>query len=157
MRQAVANWVAGALEAVAPELLGDVWGRREVTVMVDRLSLSRPSAHTNGVLAVEGEVVALLWADTPDAMDWVAIADRLVDGLTLDAEPAEGEVAFIGQAVPTEWRERLNEGAAITEIRLALAGDVVRGGPDYGDLTELYAGWDAQSAEDYSKVGDADG
>ncbi len=114
MRAALEAAIRARIQQAAPALVGDLWGRERVTVLITRLEVPLSS----GILA--GEAEAALFADTPDAFDITALVRAFDDPIQFP----KTETAFGCRARLTRIQERIEEMTAV--CRLAFAIEVLR-------------------------------
>lgn len=108
MRAQLEAAIRARIEAVAPDLIGDLWGRRQITLLITRLAVSTTSR------AAEGEAQAVLLADTPDAFP--------VDGLiaALREPVSVSGPDFRLRARLTQIAERIEEMQAVCRLTFAI-------------------------------------
>lgn len=119
MRARIKQWLEDAVGAACPAILGDIWGRSGVTVLVEELSLSQPSLD-GAVFGVSGRVTAQLFADNPDEIDLDAILPMLHRGLGVSAPATGGFGGFINV---TGVAERLTDDAGVTVLVVRMTAE----------------------------------
>lgn len=108
MRSELEAAIRGRIEAVAPQLVGDLWGRQKVTILITRLDVSSTSR------AADGEAQAMLFADTPDAFPVDALIASLREPLSINGSGYRLRARLTGIA------ERIEEMHAVCRIYLAI-------------------------------------
>ncbi len=108
MRQALEAAIRARIEAVAPQLVGDLWGRKQVTLLITRLSISATSR------AAEGEAQAVLFSDTPDAFPVDGLIGALREPVSVTGQD------FRLRARLTQLSERIEEMQAVCRLTFAI-------------------------------------
>lgn len=108
MRAQLEAAIRARIEAVAPQLIGDLWGRRQVTLLITRLDISATSR------AADGEAQAVLMAETPDAFPVDALIEALRDPVSVSG------AAFRLRARLTGLAERIEDMAAICRLTFTI-------------------------------------
>ncbi|TCS70765.1 hypothetical protein EDC61_11492 [Sulfuritortus calidifontis] len=108
MRQALEAAIRARIEAVAPALICDLWGRQQVTLLITRLAISATSR------AAEGEAQAVLMAETPDAFPVDAMLEALRDPIFVSG------ATFRLRARLTSLAERIEDMAAVCRLTFTI-------------------------------------
>lgn len=108
MRAALEAAIRARIEAVAPQLVGDLWGRQQITLLITRLSISATSR------AAEGEAQAVLLADTPDAFPVDALIGALREPLSVFGPD------YRLRARLSQLSERIEEMQAVCRLTFAI-------------------------------------
>jgi len=102
--------IRARIQQAAPALVGDLWGRERVTLIITRLDVPLASGILNG------EAEAILMADTPDAFDLTALVRAFDDPIQFP----KTETAFGCRARLVRIHERIEEMTAVCRMTLAI-------------------------------------
>jgi hypothetical protein len=110
VRTALEAEIRGRVQQAAPQLVGDLWGRERVTLIITRLDVPLAS----GIL--HGEAEAWLFAESPDAFDIAAIVQAFETPIQIANTP--GQLGCRARLI--RIAERIEEMTASCRLTFAL-------------------------------------